>query len=549
MIIFVSDVYADEYVGGAELSTEGLISNKDIFTPIVKLKSEQVTEEIIDNYSSYHWVFTNTSMMKKDCFYKAIKKLNYSVVEYDYKFCSFRSIEKHESIEEECLCHQSSYGKLFAVFLAKARGVYFMSSKQRDIYFSKFPFLEKANTHVLSSIFSPGILQFIQSLNDKYEKTEDSYLILHSTSWVKGTNDSIEYAKRNNIKYEIVGGLEYPKLLEKLRKHKGLIFQPSGADTCPRLVIEAALLGCDLILNDNVQHKDEEWFTGSKDKMVEYLLGRSNYFWKSLYDSLSQETIIPTETQSPDQKYIFIVPVYNSQDWIDRTLFTIDKQRCSNFECYIGDDVSTDNTCNTIEDTISQKLFNKDKFTLLKNKTKKYALQNISDLIDIANPSDEDIIVILDGDDWLSNPYVLDTLNKEYTKNTLVTFGSFIQYPTANIGFESSQYPKEVVDNNSYRKDAWRASHLRTMKYKVWKDIDKEDLKNKDGIFFDSAYDQAIMLPALEMCGHRAKYLPKILCVYNTGNPNAVVKDRQNKQHQNMLEIRAKKPYDRKHYD
>ena len=51
MIIFVSDVYTDQYVGGAELSTEGLISNKDVFVPIVKLKSEQVTEKIIENYS------------------------------------------------------------------------------------------------------------------------------------------------------------------------------------------------------------------------------------------------------------------------------------------------------------------------------------------------------------------------------------------------------------------------------------------------------------------------------------------------------------------
>ena len=283
--------------------------------------------------------------------------------------------------------------------------------------------------------------------------------------------------------------------------------------------------------------------------MIEYLLGRSDYFWKNLYNSLDEKTIIPTETKSPNQKYVFIVPVYNSQNWIDRTLYTIDRQKCDNFECYIGDDISTDNTINVINKTISEKITNKNKFKLIVNETKKYALQNINDLISLANPSDDDVIVILDGDDWLPNPYVLDTLNDQYSDNTLMTFGSFIQYPSANIGFESSEYPKEVVDNNSYRKDAWRASHLRTMKHKVWKDINKEDLKNKDGVFFDSAYDQAIMLPALEMCGHRARYVPKILCVYNTGNPNAVVKDRQNKQHQNMLEIRAKKPYDRKHYD
>ena len=31
---------------------------------------------------------------------------------------------------------------------------------------------------------------------------------------------------------------------------KGLVFLPKGGDTCPRLVIEAKLLGCDIVTND-----------------------------------------------------------------------------------------------------------------------------------------------------------------------------------------------------------------------------------------------------------------------------------------------------------
>ena len=57
------------------------------------------------------------------------------------------------------------------------------------------------------------------------------------------------------------------------------------------------------------------------------------------------------------------------------------------------------------------------------------------------------------------------------------------------------------------------------------------------------------MLPALEISGEHAKYIPKVTCVYNVGNPNAVVRDRQEKQHNNMLEIRSKKVYDKKAYN
>lgn len=543
MFIFVSDVFVDKYVGGAELSTEGLIEFSDC--PILKIEADKVTPEIMDSLSHYHWVFTNTSYMDKPCYIKAIKSLNYSVVEYDYKFCSLRSIEKHTSMEGKCSCENSSFGKLFSVFLAKAKSSFFMSSKQRDKYFDRFPFLRKENTHVLSSIFSPDVLQQIDNLNNNLEKTEEEYLIVQSSSWVKGVEQTIEHAKNNDIKHKIVGGLKYGDLLAELRKHKGLIFMPAGSDTCPRLVIEAALLGCDVIVNENVQHTEEDWWVNKdRETMVEYLSGRAEYFWEEVYRSSPSNSLIPKKSESQDQKYIFIVPAYNAQEWIGKTIETVKKQNCKNFECYIGDDISIDNTfevCNKVTSGDSR-------FHVVKNKEKKYALKNINDLIDLANPHPEDVIVILDGDDWLSSKYVLDTLNSYYGRGALATYGSFMEYPTGKVGMESSKYPDEVIDQNSYRSDTWRASHLKTLKYKVWKDINKEDFVNREGDFYDSSYDQAIMLPALEMCGHKAMYVPEVLYVYNLGNPNAVVKDRQQKQYENMLEIRAKSKYTKKEY-
>ena len=62
---------------------------------------------------------------------------------------------------------------------------------------------------------------------------------------------------------------------------KGLIFRPLGGDTCPRIVIEAKLLGCDLMLNDNVQHRDEECFDTDYDINLNYLKNRVNMFWRS----------------------------------------------------------------------------------------------------------------------------------------------------------------------------------------------------------------------------------------------------------------------------
>ena len=40
----------------------------------------------------------------------------------------------------------------------------------------------------------------------------------------------------------------------------------------------------------------------------------------------------------------------------------------------------------------------------------------------------------------------------------------------------------EVIENNGFRKDKWRASHLRTFKTKAWKQIDLKDLTSVDGV-------------------------------------------------------------------
>ena len=54
-----------------------------------------------------------------------------------------------------------------------------------------------------------------------------------------------------------------------------------------------------------------------------------------------------------------------------------------------------------------------------------------------------------------------------------------------------------------------------------------------------------MMLPMMEMSGNRIKYVPQVLYVYNTSNPNAVNKTRQQKQYNTMLEIRKQKKYEK----
>ena len=102
----------------------------------------------------------------------------------------------HIAATGSCDCTTSRHGKLVALFYAKSKNVFFMSQKQREQYFNKFHFLKKAETHVLSSIFSDETLQYISSLNTKNKNNK--YIILESGSWVKGYDINIRYAKDSN---------------------------------------------------------------------------------------------------------------------------------------------------------------------------------------------------------------------------------------------------------------------------------------------------------------------------------------------------------------
>ena len=237
-----------------------------------------------------------------------------------------------------------------------------------------------------------------------------------------------------------------------------------------------------------------------------------------------------------------IIPFYNVEKWIKNCIKSIQLQNHENFQCVLIDDISDDNSYEIAKGMID----GDDRFTLIRNKEKKYALRNICEAIEYSSPSDDDVVVVVDGDDWLATKNVLNKLDNFYNdEKCLMTYGSFIEYPTSRIGAEASKYPDDVVENNKFRKDTWRASHLRTFKYLVWKEVNHDDLKDADGEYYEMTYDQAMMLPMLEMCGSKAKYINDILYVYNLSNPNAVNKTRAKKQHKIMLDIRNKKPYNK----
>ena len=247
-------------------------------------------------------------------------------------------------------------------------------------------------------------------------------------------------------------------------------------------------------------------------------------------------------------KFKIIIPSYNNEKWIEPNLASVLNQTYTNYDVLYIDDASTDNTYKAVTDIVG----GLPNWIVILNKENKGASYNYTEQFDKIDVQDDDIIVHLDGDDWLIDDNVLAQLNDFYNqKGCWMTYGGFVCWDgTDDIKMpypQSTPYPKFVHDHKLYRQDMWRASHLRTFRYFLWNSIDRQDLVSQiDDKLFWHASDLSWQYPCLEMCTEdRIGVVDFYTCVYNQSKSNAA--RTQEREHQDNVkyesEIRNKKKY------
>lgn len=234
---------------------------------------------------------------------------------------------------------------------------------------------------------------------------------------------------------------------------------------------------------------------------------------------------------------IILTTTYNCEKFVERCLFSIMSQTHKDFKCYITDDLSSDKTTSLVEKTI----YEDPRFILIKNDKKFYQPGNYDQVIRGLEIPDEEICVEVDGDDWLPNSKVLETVHNTYKQSDVwMTSGSF-KYHDGRIGFAQ---PPQRYDN--IRKQTFTLSHIRTWKSWLWKKIKEEDLKDENGIYWSVAGDLAFMFPMLEMSGpEHYRFLSDILYIYNESNPINDHKVNMKNVNITVNKIRNKKEYPR----
>jgi glycosyltransferase involved in cell wall biosynthesis len=284
-VVFVADIFAEQYSGGAELTTDALYQKCPYKSQ--RIFSRDVSHQLLEQGYNAFWIFGNFASMDLNLIPSIVANMKYAVLEYDYKYCRYRSPEKHKFAEQkDCDCENDTHGKLISAFYFGAKNIFWMSEDQMNHYTQKFPFLlgnegQGPQNTVLSSVFDDKFFVNIKRLRKESEgKERKGWIVLGSNSWVKGAEQAEQWCKDSSLDYEVVWNLPYEELLGKLSTAEGFVYLPQGMDTCPRMVIEAKLLGCRLHINDYVQNRHEEWFdTDNLLNIEEYLYGSRDLFW------------------------------------------------------------------------------------------------------------------------------------------------------------------------------------------------------------------------------------------------------------------------------
>lgn len=282
-VIFVNDFFVKDIEGGAELTSEAIIAKSPF--KVFRLHSASLTPRMLELNKDKYWVFGNfTTLPEGMTEFIPTSGIRYSVIEYDFKFCAYRSVNRHQQhTGNPCNCPTDVHGLDVARFFKYADRVFWMSEGQWNSWLKKVPALESHQGHViLSSVFDDSVLDTLKTLRTTTTERSPLWAVLGSGSWIKGIEETQKWCSLNRKPFKALPKLPYGEFLKELNKYQGFVFMPLDKDTCPRVTIEAKLLGLNLHLNANVLSKDDSWFKGTPEECDAYLRTRGAFFWEQL---------------------------------------------------------------------------------------------------------------------------------------------------------------------------------------------------------------------------------------------------------------------------
>jgi glycosyltransferase involved in cell wall biosynthesis len=224
----------------------------------------------------------------------------------------------------------------------------------------------------------------------------------------------------------------------------------------------------------------------------------------------------------PEKPLKIIITSFNNEAYCEKNVESALNQNYKNYKIIYIDDNSTDGTLKRVKNHIKKHdKFNK--VTLILNEKRNLKLKNLYTTIHTL--ADNEIVIELDGDDYLAHSNVLKAINQIYQQtHALMVYSNYQNQPTEiaqklNMQKFSQKTPLLIKKLKLYRKYPWIYSGLRTYYAELFKKIPEKTficpLKPYEGNFYPVSHDLVMMYPMLELSDGKVEYVKDVLLIRN----------------------------------
>jgi len=332
-IVFISDFFETDLIGGAELNDGVLIEyliKSGFEVECVKSNTLTFDKAVLNN----NYIISNFVGLKERV-KQVIMLKKYIIYEHDHKYLKNRDpsiYPKFKAPETEIINKQ---------FYEKAEKVIVLSKICKQVIEKNLNL-----TNVVSigcSLWSDKKLDFIEALLEE-KKTKD-YCIIKSSNPIKGTKEAIQFCNAKNYSYDLIGPTSEKDLLAQMSKYEHFVFIPKVLETLSRVVVEAKMLECKVLTRKNlIGAASEDWFEMSGKNLINKMREKRKAALK-IFEACFSDTgditvilncyrrpeylkeqiqAIRSQTISPKEIWLW-VNYHEDNDGIDFSKFNVDK--------------------------------------------------------------------------------------------------------------------------------------------------------------------------------------------------------------------------------
>lgn len=296
-VLFLADQFSDasrtrhdRHPGGAELTDSAALAACP--WSVTTRRFSELSRGEVSGYDAL--VVANSQSATPEQLLEIAATGRHIPFEHDLRVCRWRgnfavSIDPAHRRFQRCWCPHPEARRLFET----AAGVIFLTAFQERIYRNN-PWFRCGASRVLgSSLFELSSLE--QALRADGER--HGTRVFASPHRIKGFAVAERYCREHGIEPLPIRGLPPREVLAAFARSERFVYLPIGPEWAGRMVVEARLLGCEVVLNDNVGVSGEPFWEGSRDAAFDFVADGPKRFWRIVEELLN----LPRAELAPSQ--------------------------------------------------------------------------------------------------------------------------------------------------------------------------------------------------------------------------------------------------------